>query len=148
MKEYVCGFVFDDSKRRVAVIRKIKPDWQNGKLNGIGGKIEDTDATPHLAMKREFEEEAGIEIPPYFWKRVCILTDCRGWKVHFFKAFIPNSFFNTILTKQKEIVEFHLWDVLVQREDIISNLRWLIPFCLDEYLKGDIEIVEETPDKP
>jgi hypothetical protein len=38
--EYVCGFMFANDFTEVALIRKNKPEWQRGKLNGIGGKVE------------------------------------------------------------------------------------------------------------
>jgi hypothetical protein len=34
----VAGFLFRNNDTEVALIRKNKPDWQKGKLNGIGGK--------------------------------------------------------------------------------------------------------------
>lgn len=57
---YVVGFLFDQELQRVALIRKNKPRWQAGLLNGIGGKIEITDDNPHDAMFREFKEEAEL----------------------------------------------------------------------------------------
>jgi len=38
--KYVCGFLFDMAFKHVALINKVRPDWQKGKLNGIGGKVE------------------------------------------------------------------------------------------------------------
>lgn len=49
---YVAGFMFNEDRTRVALIEKQKPDWQRGKLNGIGGKIED-DESPVEAMTSE-----------------------------------------------------------------------------------------------
>lgn len=42
MKKYVLGFMFstEDRGQKVALIKKLKPKWQAGLLNGIGGKIE------------------------------------------------------------------------------------------------------------
>jgi len=40
MTAYCLGFAFYRSRRKVVLIRKTKPDWQRGKLNGVGGKIE------------------------------------------------------------------------------------------------------------
>lgn len=57
--EYVVGFMFDPSLQLVLLIRKNRPDWQAGRLNGIGGKIEDGEASID-AMIREFKEEAGL----------------------------------------------------------------------------------------
>ena len=37
---YVLGFAFSKSGQMVLLIWKNKPEWQRGKMNGIGGKIE------------------------------------------------------------------------------------------------------------
>lgn len=55
---YVLGFAFDDNK--VLLIRKTKPKWQAGRLNGVGGKVEAFDKDYLAAMVREFHEETDI----------------------------------------------------------------------------------------
>lgn len=57
--EYVIGFMFSAGMQLVLLIRKNRPDWQAGRLNGIGGKIEPGEA-PIDAMIREFKEETGL----------------------------------------------------------------------------------------
>lgn len=61
-KRYVVGFLFWGGDQmfgdQVALIRKNRPEWQAGKLNGIGGKIEPGEK-PLEAMVREFREETG-----------------------------------------------------------------------------------------
>lgn len=51
---YVAGFLFGPMPRHnyVALIRKNKPDWQKGKLNGIGGKVE-AGETPRRGQSSE-----------------------------------------------------------------------------------------------
>lgn len=44
---YVCGFMCSYDLTRFLLIRKTHPEWQKGKLNGIGGKIEKK-ATSHI----------------------------------------------------------------------------------------------------
>jgi 8-oxo-dGTP pyrophosphatase MutT (NUDIX family) len=61
MKKYVVGFLLSDDLARVAVIRKLRPQWQVGLLNGIGGRIEPGEE-PLVAMNREFHEEAGVHV--------------------------------------------------------------------------------------
>jgi 8-oxo-dGTP diphosphatase len=56
MIEYVVGFLFNESLDQIALIRKEKPDWQRGKINGIGGKIEENES-PEQAMRREFKKK-------------------------------------------------------------------------------------------
>ena len=36
-QQYVCGFLFSRDRARVLLIRKRRPAWQAGKLNGLGG---------------------------------------------------------------------------------------------------------------
>lgn len=64
--KYVIGFAFvgDD----VLLIQKTKPDWQAGRFNGVGGKIE-AHEHPHVAMHREFMEETGIVTVLDDWQR-------------------------------------------------------------------------------
>ena len=40
MTRYVAGFLVSDDRYYVALIRKKRPAWQEGRLNGIGGHIE------------------------------------------------------------------------------------------------------------
>src|SRR4051794_18101042 len=90
VQQYVCGFLFSPDRSRVLLIRKRRPAWQAGKLNGVGGKLEPGE-TPLQAMRREFREEAGIELPE--WQHVLTLSGAddagsgRGWAGHFFRAF-------------------------------------------------------------
>ena len=55
------GFLFRNSGTEVALVRKLKPEWQRGLLNGIGGKIEPGEDSRE-AMVREFEEETGARV--------------------------------------------------------------------------------------
>lgn len=57
--QYVLGFMFNEAESKVILIFKNRPAWQAGKLNGIGGKIEEGE-TPIQAMNREFAEETGF----------------------------------------------------------------------------------------
>jgi ADP-ribose pyrophosphatase YjhB (NUDIX family) len=79
-REYVVGYLFSSDKEYVALIEKTNcpPEqaWQEGCLNGIGGKVapgyfEHTqwvkEETPEQAMRREFHEEAGVDIPKENW---------------------------------------------------------------------------------
>ena len=64
--DYVCGFLFDKERTSVLLVKKIKPVWMAGMLNGIGGKIKNDKfgfpESPLHAMERECIEELGWEI--------------------------------------------------------------------------------------
>mgnify|MGYP001610855211 CR=1 FL=1 len=57
---YCLGYVLNDEATEVVVVKKLKPAFQKGKLNGIGGKVEDGE-TSIFAMEREFQEETGYK---------------------------------------------------------------------------------------
>lgn len=102
--KYVCGILL--SKGKFTLIKKNRPEWQKGKLNGIGGKIKsfrsnDSESTfnqeenPKVAMAREFEEETGVFIQASRWhcfhiesfvNAKTLKADQSGAKVYFFIA--------------------------------------------------------------
>jgi 8-oxo-dGTP diphosphatase len=130
VKEYVCGFLFSPERSRVLLIRKQRPAWQAGKLNGVGGKIEAGEA-PIDAMRREFREEAGVEVAE--WTHVLTLSGPDdagsgvGWAGHFFRAFGDPSGVRSMTDEQLETHPVHPLP-----PDTIPNLRWMIPLLLDD----------------
>lgn len=121
--EYVAGFAFT-TDGHVALIRKNKPDFQRGKWNGIGGKIEDGE-TPHQAMVREFREETGVVIED--WSEFCILEG-EDWYVRFFTATSGQVF--DVRTTTDEYVD--VISLASLPDNMMANLRWLIPMALDK----------------
>lgn len=133
MNRYVVGFLFSQDRERVILIHKHKPEWQKNKLNGVGGKIEEDENT-HEAMTREFLEEAGVEITD--WELFVHYSNENIYEVFFFKCF-SNLIYKTS-TQEEESIRI----IPVKRlpSNLIFNLRWLIPLCLDHYIRGPIEI--------
>src|SRR5262245_18354574 len=90
VQHYVCGFLFSPDRARVLLIRKRRPAWQTSKLKGVEGKLKAGESTLQ-AMRREFCEEAGVDLPE--WQHVLTLSGTddagsgRGWAGHFFRAF-------------------------------------------------------------
>lgn len=119
---YVCGFMCSWDIQNFLLIRKTHPEWQKGKLNGIGGKIEkkeqvivqnpddsNPDAgywlieTPFEAMVREFHEETGIITTRKRWHCFHIEdheiepdNETLNAKVYYFAAFGDEAKFNYI----------------------------------------------------
>ncbi len=125
MTKYVLGFAFNRQRDRVGLIEKNRPDWQLGKLNGIGGHIEQFDTTPHDAMQREFSEEAGVLLGT--WTHYATMRSLSGWRVHVFYAH------NVELHAMREGTDERLlicdpWNL---PPNALPNLRWLIPLALD-----------------
>lgn len=130
--QYVAGFLFSPSGQYVALIEKNKPEWRRGLLNGIGGKIEPGE-TPGMAMRREFQEEAGLDL--LSWRPFCVLTGAT-FRVHFFETM--HSRWWSAETCTNEAVRFHKTKDLPTL-NTIPNLKWLIPLALDgAQLTGEI----------
>ena len=120
---YVVGFRFDQWRKRVALIRKNKPAWQAGLLNGVGGKIE-ADESGYAAMIREFKEETGAN--EVQWSH---FHSMRGedWRVEFFAGVGDLS---KLISAEAEQVEIHAVNA-IHEVRCVENLPWLIPMALD-----------------
>lgn len=126
MQIFVAGFLFSKDLKKVALIKKTKPEWQAGRLNGIGGKVE-AGENPFDAMCREFREETGAEVTGWLEFFNLSYPDAR---IHFFKAV---GDFNLLSTTDEEVGWYALNELFLSLElpPILPNLRWLIPFALD-----------------
>lgn len=124
MQHYVCGFLFSPDRSRVLLIRKRRPDWQAGRLDGVGGKVEPTDPSYLAAMTREFGEEASLTI--HDWQH-CLTLAAADWEGHFFRAF---GDIDAAPPLTDELLEIHPASPLPA--DTIPNLRWIIPLLLDD----------------
>jgi 8-oxo-dGTP diphosphatase len=123
LNHYVLGFAFDHKSRQVLLINKERPDWQKGRINGVGGKIND-DETASEAMTREFNEETGFFTSQATWRLFCQLT---GWdySVYCFATSIP---FIAPLNMTDERPEWFSYDHLPS--NVNDNLWWLIPMAM------------------
>lgn len=119
---YVVGFLFDESRQRVVLIQKTKPAWQAGRFNGVGGKVEPGE-TELAAIRREFREETGLDVPQW---DIFINMKGKDWTVAAFRAFGDISSVKT--TTEEEVHSFEIEEL---PEKIISNVRWLIPLALN-----------------
>ncbi|MFA7454893.1 MAG: NUDIX domain-containing protein [Desulfobulbaceae bacterium] len=128
---YVVGFLFSPDGKRVALLRKNHPDWQKGKLNGIGGKIE-TGETPLQAMVREFREKAGANVTD--WRPFCQMK-WRGGLIHFFAADTETS----IASHTDEEVGWY-WLSDLHSLPTTPHLLWLIPMArIKERIRARVE---------
>lgn len=126
---YVAGFMFSPDFENVVLIEKEKPEWQKGKYNAIGGKIEPGEA-PLAAMVREFEEETSIQTKIEDWNDLCTIGD-DAYEVYFY--FCANKNWRDYMTCETEkVFHIHVMDLPDIRHRMIENLNWLIPLCIDK----------------
>lgn len=127
MKKYVTGFLFSNDSSRVVLIKKLAPEWQKGLLNGVGGKIEPGE-TPIDAMTREFQEETGVFIPTNEWHCYLHIDRPQQYELDVFFAYSDLAFQARTVEKEEIIVV----EVSKLPENLVPNLKWLIPLALDK----------------
>jgi 8-oxo-dGTP diphosphatase len=140
MTRYVVGFLFaldpDGVPNRVALIRKSHPEWQRGRLNGVGGHIEQGESS-YQAMAREFQEETYVVTDIDEWTLFATVTG-PDWEVDFYKAAMEHddprlsSIGVAELGGDTREEPVYLWPLGSQvPHAALPNLRWLIPLALD-----------------
>ena len=127
-KTMVVGLMFSPDKKKVVLIKKNRPPWQAGRLNGIGGKVEPGEAIIS-AMIREFEEETGVLTSGTQWNPVVKLyvNDVVVW----FHWTIDRAY-TQVQSMTDEMVCIRHIDRLQYGTETIQNLSWIIPMCLAE----------------
>ncbi len=128
-QEYVLGFLFSEpfagEHSEVVLIRKLKPDWMAGCLNGVGGKIEPGEE-PLEAMCREYHEEAGVKTEPLLWRKVGKMF-VKEATIHIFTAFDQDAFRCSRSETEELIVKIPVKEVSFDKR--MLSLEWLIPLC-------------------
>lgn len=112
----------------VLVVKKDRPEWQAGRFNLVGGKIEEGE-TPEQCAARELEEETGLKgvegLKPRLmgaitgsWGTVYCVTIC--------------VFDKTINQPENEteVASWENWHELRDSPLLIPNLRVIIPMLM------------------
>lgn len=130
MKYYVVGLRFDEAEQQVVLIRKNRPEWQRGKLNGVGGKVEQGETDPE-AMVREFEEETSLKTYIDEWEEMGDISGAFG-VVHFYKSV---GSLEGIKTNTDETITILPVSLIHDSDQVIPNLKYIIPYLLhgEEY---------------
>lgn len=142
-KHYTVGFYFTNELDKVLLIRKAKPQWQMGRLNGIGGAFEIEDMeNSSKCMAREFGEETGqstcgtnfVSWSKFSEGEVCVHQgNCF---LHYMVAKGP--YFKPVKINTEECIwlctcsEFGTYTFPI---DVVPNLHWLIPMALLKFTK-------------
>jgi 8-oxo-dGTP pyrophosphatase MutT (NUDIX family) len=125
-KRFVLTFLFDPTFTKVVLIRKNKPDWMAGKLNAVGGHVEEGEEF-HDAAVREFVEETGLTIE--IWQP-------------FMRLFRPGDTEDTLRTLEcywavsenlgkvksttDELVGVFDVQSVLGRDDIVKDTKWIL----------------------
>jgi len=105
---YCLGFAKHKSK--LILIQKSHPDFQRGKLNGVGGHMEGHE-TAIESMTREFLEETGTVTDENQWSQKGKIVG-EDFEVFVFEATLRSDQFNEIASYALELID---------AEDLIHN---------------------------
>lgn len=130
--EYVVGFLFSPDQRKVALIQRLKPEWQRGRYNGIGGQIEtrditraaSKDGTGLTAMRRYGLEETAVDIPN--WQHYADLIS-KYYTTHCFCAFD----YKIDDLKSPTDEQMHVFRINALPDQLVHNAKWLIDMALN-----------------
>lgn len=128
-RPYTVGFAFSPDLSKVVLIRKKRPNWQVGKLNGVGGHVED-ESIRHC-MAREFAEETDVFVPTDRWLlfRKNIFVEAKT-QVYFFTVVLTDEELSRVKTcTDEEVVILSAFELGLQ-SDVVYNLSFLIPEAL------------------
>lgn len=112
----------------ILLIEKNRPNWQKGKLNLLGGKIED-DESPENAALRELKEEAGLsplKISPTIMGRVI-----GSWGIVYCIK-VPILFGQDISQREEETekVSWYNWNEVKKDNRLLPNLKIIVPLMM------------------
>lgn len=126
-QNYAVGFAFNAEASKVVLIRKTRPAWQAGKLNGLGGKV-DPGETPEHTMAREFFEECGVQTDPAEWHPFAKLASLDG-DVICYRLF-DDKVMQARSCEDQEIVIVDT-DMNLLAQQGMSSVVWLVGIALD-----------------
>lgn len=159
MSRYVVGLLFNLDMSLVVLIEKTRPEWQRGKLNGIGGKIDFVavnefgiplhwkelvnnpqftpisirSESPLEAMNREWLEETGDK-EPIIWNRFARQEIVNRAEIFFFYARSYHMNLDRFKKVTDEFVSvFEVSWIMNRQLPVIADLRWLIMMVLNDF---------------
>ena len=146
MKRFTLGIAFD-TEENIVLIKKTKPEWQAGKFNFVGGKIEKGEK-PIDCINREFREETSVDIPPEKWRYVGKMYREKDFIVYIYLTY-DKEVANVTTTTEEEI-----YKVSIDKFEIDSNFQKLLMPNLkviyefvksDDYLNTNAELIIKFP---
>ncbi len=134
VKRFVAGLLFSEQLDHVLLVQKKEPEWQKGRYNAIGGRIEkgeyDDEAMCRVAIEQVGEKGAGELIAN--WTKFLVMkgSDNKGieWEVHWFRAI--GWPWNGIQMTDEPISVARVDNLHSEVVRVVPSLQWLVPLAL------------------
>lgn len=117
--KYVLGFLFNEAMDRVVVLKKKHPVGLAGFITGVGGKVE-LGETAAEAMRREFREEAGLDVER--WLEFARFTGTDKISCFFARS---KSMENASTQTDEDVFVLYVWSLMDVRE-CFHNTKFLV----------------------
>ncbi|MBI4120506.1 MAG: NUDIX domain-containing protein [Parcubacteria group bacterium] len=134
MKKHTLGFIFDPSLSKILLVQKQRPEWQKGKCNGIGGKIELGERSLDCIV-RETHEETGLKINAEEWVYVGEIKS-KEWNVDIYTTIYKGETSDATTITDEQIGWFETNNLPL---NVIGNLKWLIPQAAYKLIHGEFD---------
>jgi len=126
---YVLVYAFAGDE--FVLVRKKKPEWQKGRLNLVGGKVEPNEPSIDAAI-RELQEETGLMAKSIVF---CGQIQDKDTRIDCFTCRVSKN----ELSQDIEEVAWYKWADVKRDKDLIPNLRLIIPLLAYEVIGWKIE---------
>lgn len=137
MQKYVLGFVFSKDMESVLLMHKNRPAWQNGLVNGLGGKVEEGEDT-FDTVRREIQEESGLDISNDKWiKSGKVYSD--SFTMDVFGTIYDGEQSGAKALEDEPIEWFRVRELPT---NIVENIPWLIHITFDKLKNNNFEQFE------
>ena len=120
---FVLALLYSVDRRRVVLMRRTRPAWQAGRVNALGGRLQSGESAA-AAARREVREECGVDVAE--WREVLVWEDAE-YVMHVMRGVSEHA----LEARSIEDQEVFLEEVLALPDNVIDNLRWLVPLALD-----------------
>lgn len=136
MKRFSLGFIFDKELKEVLLIHKNRPSWQAGKINGLGGKVE-SEENGIACIVRETEEESGLKTSSDKWRYAALMKG-PDWEIEVFYYIYDGPKEDATMNEDQPVEWFAVQNL---PDNVMYNLRWIIPLCIDQLTRQEIDTV-------
>lgn len=135
MKTQTLGFIFTPDFSKVLLVEKQRPDWQKGRFNGVGGKIEPGEESLDCIV-REVREETGLKTNKGNWTHIGEIKS-SSVLVDIYTILYHGNLADAV-TATDEIIGWHSAGNLPEK--VLPNIHWLVPLAIDKLKNNEFKL--------